>query len=136
MKKINPTYSSKLRLTFGLSFLTLLSSMTNFSTNKLRASSFLKVSESLVGTKTALLTSFSTILSCGIPMTLWTEASLSKSIKNFSSKSIWTLNSPWLDLSFLNSTSKISICFLVMPYDSLYLSSWTWTSMPIATPKS
>lgn len=67
------------------------------------------ISESLVGTKTALSTSLSTIFSVGIPMILWTAANLSKSVKNLSSNSMITLNSGFDVLNFLNSTNKSSI---------------------------
>ena len=87
----------------------LLSSRTSFSINNDIANSFLMISESLVGTKTALSTSLSTIFSVGTPIILWTAANLSKSVKNLSSNSMITLNSGFDVLNFLNSTNKSSI---------------------------
>ena len=135
MKNINRTSSSKFNLIFWFSVLTLLSSRTSFSIKSDIANSFLITYESLVGTKTALSTYFSTILSVGTPIILWTAANLSKSFKNLSSNSIITLNYGFDVLSFLNSTNKISIWDLVVPYNYLYLASWTCTSAVTAQPK-
>lgn len=134
MKKTNKTSSSSVNWSDGLVCLILLSSTISFSIRIDMANSFLITYESLVGTNTALSTYFSTIFSVGIPIILWTPASLSKSIKNLSRRSIMNLNSTCWVLSFLNSTKRTSICCLAPTYNYLYLAYWTWTSTLTAQP--
>ena len=102
VKKIKRTSYSSLKLTDGLSCLILFISRTSFSIKSDIANSFLMTSESLVGTKTALSTSTLTILSWGTAITLWTAASLSKSVINLSIKSMVILNSGFDVLKVLN----------------------------------
>lgn len=135
MKKTNRTSSSKDNLMFGFSFLIFFISRMSFSMRIDNAIYDLIVSESFVGTRTALSIYLSTIFSCGTPIILWTEANLSKSIKNLSIKSITILNSTCWVLNFLNSINKISIWSFDFPYNSLYLAYWTWTSTVTAHPK-
>lgn len=111
VKNINKTSSSRLSLTLGLSFLIYFIWMISFSIRIDMANSLSLIPGFLVGTKTALSISLSTIFSCGTPIILWTAASLSKSISNLSSKSIMTLNSTCWVLSFFNSTKIILICY-------------------------
>ena len=90
VKKIKRTSYSSLKLTDGLSCLILFISRTSFSIKSDIANSFLMTSESL------------TILSWGTAITLWTAASLSKSVINLSIKSMVILNSGFDVLKVLN----------------------------------
>ena len=108
LKKINWRSSSRLRLMLELVSLIRLIYPTSFSTNKDKAISLLTANESLVGTRTGLSTSFSTITSFSTWMNLGYWMSLSSSTKKVSMISIWILRAGVWTLSFLNSTKRVS----------------------------